>query len=92
MLYWLYSLKLPFFSDTDTAIRSAHRIEDIAAAVTGAPISYDWGPWRGMSGQGLDFIQNCLMRQEADRMGAAEALSHPWLKEHVDVAQIMHSA
>ena len=92
MLYWLFSQQLPFFSDTSAAVNSAHRIEDIAAAITGAPISYDWGPWRGMSRQGVDLIQSCLVREEAGRIGAAEALSHPWLREHVDVAQLLHMA
>ena len=89
MLYWLFSQQLPFFSDTNTAVQSAHRIEDIAAAITCAPISYQWGPWKGMSRQGVDFIQSCLVRDEASRIGASEALSHPWLREHVDVELLL---
>ena len=83
MLYWLFTSQLPFFANGATPPpRGALRIEDIAAAVNGAPITYNWGPWRDMSPQGLDFMRGLLERGEDSRMAAEDALAHPWLREH----------
>ena len=40
MLYWLFTQQLPFFNSGEVASRGKLRIEDIAAAVTGAPITW----------------------------------------------------
>ncbi|GAX85132.1 hypothetical protein CEUSTIGMA_g12552.t1 [Chlamydomonas eustigma] len=78
MLYWLFSMRLPFFKSEDAA-KATHSLDDMEAAVGGAEISYSFGPWRRISPEGLDFIMNCLQRCEMDRFGVDEALSHPWL-------------
>lgn len=79
----LFSQRLPFF-DSEDAVRSAHSIEEISAAVSSAPIAYDWGPWQGMSPLGVDFVRGCLARGEAERFSADEALAHPWLAQRFE--------
>ena len=77
MIYWLFSQRFPFFRDNEVVKTS--RLEDVADAVTNAPITFDFGPWLSMSDEGLDFVQRCLERDERKRLTVQEALRHPWL-------------
>jgi len=81
MLYWMYTKRFPFFQDPEAV--KASRLEDVAEAVSSAPIDYDYGPWMSMSPSGLDFIQRCLTRDQSGRMTVDEALRHPWLAAHI---------
>ncbi|KAG1665070.1 hypothetical protein FOA52_012489 [Chlamydomonas sp. UWO 241] len=79
MLYWLYCRRFPCFASSEMVKQA--RLEEVAEAVTHAPITYDGPPWSRMSPSGLAFIRACLCRDEAQRWSATDALSDPWLAE-----------
>lgn len=56
------------------------RLDEVADAVTNAPISYDGQPWDRLSPEGLSFVRMCLNRDEDGRPDPEGALEHPWLK------------
>lgn len=76
MLYQLFSRQFPFW-EAGAACRATN-LDDIADAVSTAEIKYDYGPWLAMSEEGLDFVQQCLVRDPSRRLTVAEALRHPW--------------
>jgi serine/threonine protein kinase len=89
MLYWLFCKRFPFFPNAEVVKQA--RLEEVAHAVSCAPISYDSGPWVGMSPEGVDFVSRCLARSEDERLDTDEALSHPWLEKYIraeDRAQV----
>lgn len=45
------------------------------------PIPINYGPWLSMSEEGLAFLQCLMLRNPAQRISAADALSHPWFTE-----------
>lgn len=53
--------------------------------VAEAPITMDYGPWKKMSAEGVDFLQGCLDRDYPQRMtvrqvrGAVARLGVHWL-------------
>lgn len=77
--FWrrLFTLRYPFWESGD--IPAVARLEDMAAAAQHEPIRYDVRPFAIMSPQGLEFMQRLLCRDEQERMGVHEALTHPWL-------------
>ena len=85
MLYWLFSQRFPFFPNSEVV--KAARLEEVSDAVTNTPIRYDQGPWPAMSPEGLDFIKNCLSRDEDKRMTVEQALSHPWVARRAQSQQ-----
>ncbi|KAL6748086.1 kinase-like domain-containing protein [Haematococcus lacustris] len=78
MLYQLYARRFPFWDSMESC--RASKLEEVAQAVTQAPISYSFGPWMTMSPNGRAFIQACLSRDPAARLSVQEALQHPWLQ------------
>jgi serine/threonine protein kinase len=78
MLYQLFARRFPFWDNISVA--RASKLEDIATAVATAEIKYDYGPWKGMSRDGIEFISALLERNHRDRMTVDEALQHKWLK------------
>jgi serine/threonine protein kinase len=80
MLHWLFSGRLPFWAKGKAPRLT--RIEEMANIVNTVPITYDYGPWLGMSPEGRDFVARCLVRDEGTRMGVVDALGHPWLARH----------
>lgn len=76
MLYWLFCRRYPFWTTTDPP--AVANLEDMARVVTTAPIVYNFGPWKTMSPEGLDFVSKCLERDEGLRMSVSDALQHPW--------------
>lgn len=61
------------------------KLDEVAVLVAEAPITMDYGPWRKMSAEGVDFLQSCLDRDYHQRMtvrqvrGAVASLCVPWL-------------
>jgi calcium/calmodulin-dependent protein kinase I len=91
MLHWLFAQRFPFFPDADTV--KASKLDEVADAVSNAPITYDYGPWLTMSPEGVDFIQRCLQRDQSLRMTVHQALQHPWLSHLSEevMSKRMHS-
>lgn len=79
MLYWLFCRRFPFFASAEV-VKGAN-LEQVSEAVSSSPITYEDGPFRGMSKEGLDFMQRCLVREVDQRIGVDEALSHPWFEQ-----------
>lgn len=80
MLYQLFTRRSPFWEgDTYDAVRSLS-VDEVGKAISEVAIPYDYGPWLGMSAEGLDFIQACLVRDPSRRMGVDEALAHKWFE------------
>eukprot|EP00798_Chlamydomonas_sp_ICE-L_P000378 gene378-1771_t len=79
MLYWLFVRRFPFYEDA--AVVKATGKDAIADAIANAPIPYDFGAWKAMSGHGVDFISRCLCRDEEQRLTVTQAMQHPWLQE-----------
>eukprot|EP00798_Chlamydomonas_sp_ICE-L_P009559 gene9559-12144_t len=73
-LYWLYAHA--------ASVRAA-KLDDVMLAVENDPIPMDYGNWRTMSSEGVDFIRRCLTREERSRLTLTEALNHPWLQDAV---------
>jgi calcium-dependent protein kinase len=76
MLYQLYARRFPYW-ETYEACRAA-RLEEVAALVGAGAIPLDYGPWRRMTPEGLDFVRSCLTHDHVDRMTVDEALDHAW--------------
>lgn len=85
MLYWLFCKRFPFFDNMDVVKQA--RLEEVADAVNNAPIHFDFGPFLHMSPEGLDFIQQCLVRPEAERMSVQEAFQHVWFEHFISEDQ-----
>lgn len=81
----LFCRRFPFFDNTEVVKQA--RLEEVADAVNNVPITYDWGPFLGMSMEGLDFLASCLTRSEEERMSVEEALAHPWFDRFVSGEQ-----
>ncbi|WIA11092.1 hypothetical protein OEZ85_011237 [Tetradesmus obliquus] len=79
MLYQLYARRFPFWR-TYEECRHA-KLDEVAALVADSPLPFDYGPWRTMSMEGLDFMQRCLVRDYTQRMTVPQALNHPWLSQ-----------
>lgn len=45
------------------------------------PINY--GPWLRLSPEGLQLVQQLLMRDPSQRITAADALQHSWFRRHL---------
>jgi len=76
MLYQLYARRFPYW-ETYEACRAA-RLEEVAALVAAGAVPLDYGPWRRMTPEGLDFVRSCLSHDHVDRMTVDEALDHAW--------------
>ena len=74
----LYSRRYPFWSTDE--LPSVATVEEMAELVSSVPIHYDVPPFSSMSPEGLDFIRRCLERDEDARLGAAQAMQHPWIQ------------
>ncbi|KAJ7944403.1 CDPK-related kinase [Quillaja saponaria] len=66
----------PFWSRTESGI---------FRAVLKADPSFDELPWPSMSVEAKDFVKRLLIKDPRKRMTAAQALSHPWIKNCSDV-------
>lgn len=84
MLYWLFSLRLPFWAADEVPVVT--KVEHIAEIVSSAPIRFD-GVYDSMSVEGVDFMTRVLTRPEGERLSVDEALAHPWLSLHVPEAR-----
>jgi len=79
MLYQLFARRFPFW-DTYEACRSA-RLEEVQVLVQEGPLPFSYGPWLGMSAEGLDFMHGCLDRDYHTRLTVNDALYHPWFEQ-----------
>lgn len=60
------------------------KLDEVAVLVAEAPIPMDYGPWKKMSQEGVDFLHGCLDRDYHQRMTVRQvrALWHPILSMH----------
>lgn len=86
-LYWLYTLRLPFWRNDQ--VPKSPTLEQVTNAVTWNHIPFNYGPWLKMSPKGLDFMAKCLTRPENKRLSVDEALDHPWLAGVADPKQLL---
>ncbi|XWS41946.1 hypothetical protein CRYUN_Cryun17cG0125900 [Craigia yunnanensis] len=66
----------PFWARTESGI---------FRAVLKADPSFDEAPWPSLSSEARDFVKRLLNKDPRKRMTAAQALSHPWIKNYNDV-------
>ncbi|GFY86510.1 protein kinase superfamily protein [Actinidia rufa] len=66
----------PFWARTESGIFQA---------VLKADPSFDEPPWPSLSSEAKDFVKRLLNKDPRKRMSAAQALSHPWIKNNNDV-------
>ncbi|KAF8364711.1 hypothetical protein HHK36_033311 [Tetracentron sinense] len=66
----------PFWARTESGI---------FRAVLKADPSFDGPPWPSLSSEAKDFVKCLLNKDPRKRMTAAQALSHPWIRNHNDV-------
>ncbi|CAB4287457.1 unnamed protein product [Prunus armeniaca] len=66
----------PFWARTESGI---------FRAVLKADPSFDEPPWPSLSAEARDFVKRLLNKDPRKRMTAAQALSHPWLKNSNEV-------
>ncbi|KAL7231839.1 hypothetical protein ACSBR2_009967 [Camellia fascicularis] len=66
----------PFWARTESGI---------FRAVLKADPSFDEPPWPSLSSGAKDFIKRLLNKDPRKRMTAAQALSHPWIKNNSDI-------
>ncbi|KAL6952277.1 hypothetical protein U1Q18_045725 [Sarracenia purpurea var. burkii] len=66
----------PFWARTESGI---------FRAVLKADPSFDEGPWPSVSSEAKDFVKRLLNKDPRKRMSAAQALSHPWIRNYNDV-------
>ncbi|QCD81659.1 Protein kinase [Vigna unguiculata] len=66
----------PFWARTESGI---------FRAVLRATPSFDEPPWPSLSDDAKDFVKRLLNKDPRKRMTAAQALSHPWIKNYKDV-------
>ncbi|XP_068636525.1 CDPK-related kinase 5-like isoform X2 [Aristolochia californica] len=66
----------PFWARTESGI---------FRAVLKADPSFDEVPWPSLSAEAKDFVKRLLNKDPRKRMSAAQALSHPWIRNYNDV-------
>ncbi|KAF5751222.1 hypothetical protein HS088_TW02G00232 [Tripterygium wilfordii] len=66
----------PFWARTESGI---------FRAVLKAEPSFDEDPWPSLSSEAKDFVKLLLNKDPRKRMTAAQALIHPWIRNHRDV-------
>ncbi|XP_037497664.1 CDPK-related kinase 5 isoform X2 [Jatropha curcas] len=66
----------PFWARTESGI---------FRAVLKADPSFDEAPWPSLSPEAKDFVKRLLNKDPRKRMSAAQALSHPWIRNHNDI-------
>ncbi|KAJ8764455.1 hypothetical protein K2173_006195 [Erythroxylum novogranatense] len=66
----------PFWARTESGI---------FRAVLKADPSFDEAPWPSLSPEAKDFVKRLLNKDPRKRLTAAQALSHPWIKNSNDV-------
>ncbi|KAK2426565.1 CDPK-related kinase 5 [Trifolium repens] len=66
----------PFWARTESGI---------FRTVLKADPSFDEPPWPSLSDEARDFVKRLLNKDPRKRMSAAQALSHPWIKNYEDV-------
>lgn len=66
----------PFWARTESGI--------FKAVLKADPV-FDEPPWPSLSSEARDFVKRLLVKDPRKRMSAAQALSHPWIKNTMDV-------
>ncbi|KAE8672613.1 CDPK-related protein kinase [Hibiscus syriacus] len=66
----------PFWARTESGI---------FRAVLKADPSFDEAPWPSISSEARDFVKRLLNKDPRKRLTAAQALSHPWIKNYNDM-------
>ncbi|XP_010558347.1 PREDICTED: CDPK-related kinase 5-like [Tarenaya hassleriana] len=76
IVYILLCGSRPFWARTESGI---------FRAVLKADPSFDEPPWPSLSSEARDFVKRLLNKDPRKRLTAAQALSHPWIKNSNDV-------
>lgn len=76
LLYYMLCGRLPFWPSV--AACRACKLEEVMAAVCGAPIPMNYGPWLHLSPDCLDLVTRLLQRNPILRLTAEEAMEHSW--------------
>ncbi|XP_010550381.1 PREDICTED: CDPK-related kinase 5 isoform X2 [Tarenaya hassleriana] len=76
IVYILLCGSRPFWARTESGI---------FRAVLKADPSFDEPPWPSLSSEARDFVKRMLNKDPRKRLTAAQALSHPWIKNSNDV-------
>lgn len=66
----------PFWARTESGI--------FRAVLKADPV-FDEAPWPSLSSEAKDFVKRLLNKDPRKRMTAAQALSHPWIRNYQDV-------
>ncbi|KAI4298434.1 hypothetical protein L6164_031995 [Bauhinia variegata] len=66
----------PFWARTESGI---------FRAVLKADPSFEEAPWPSLSNEGKDFVKRLLNKDPRKRISAAQALSHPWIRNYNDI-------
>ncbi|RWR84118.1 CDPK-related kinase 5 [Cinnamomum micranthum f. kanehirae] len=66
----------PFWARTESGI---------FRSVLKADPSFDEPPWPSLSAEAKDFVKRLLIKDSRKRMTAAQALSHPWIRNYHDI-------
>ncbi|KAK4759107.1 hypothetical protein SAY87_020408 [Trapa incisa] len=66
----------PFWARTESGI---------FRAVLKTDPSFDETPWPSLSSEARDFVKRLLIKDPRKRMSAAQALSHPWIKNYKEI-------
>ena len=74
--YYCLSGTLPFDDENDDE-------ESIAKQVVFSEVKFPTRYWRNRSGESIDFITNCLIKDPNKRMNINVLLEHPWFKKFI---------
>ncbi|XP_058097038.1 CDPK-related kinase 5-like [Magnolia sinica] len=66
----------PFWARTESGIFQA---------VLKADPNFDEPPWPSLSSEAKDFVKRLLIKESRKRLTAAQALSHPWIRNYNDI-------
>ncbi|CAB1335056.1 unnamed protein product, partial [Coregonus sp. 'balchen'] len=64
--------------------------EDINDQIQNAAFMYPPQPWKEISAEATDLINNLLQVKMRKRYSVDKSLSHPWLQEHADEHSLVH--
>ncbi|KAK9824487.1 hypothetical protein WJX72_010717 [[Myrmecia] bisecta] len=78
MSYQLMTGRFPFW---ESIAACPETMEDVMAAVITQKVPFDVDELKRISPMGVDFLQQLLQTDPAQRISAAYALEHPWFRE-----------
>lgn len=79
MLYQLLAGRFPYWPTMDALYTTS--LEEVMAAVIQQDAPLDYGVWKDVSPQCLDFMRAALNRDPSQRISATAALQHEWFRQ-----------